>query len=299
MIASPLPDFTFPVIALAPDTAAVDPRDSGIRAFNSVHELTRTFMPMVDTRLGWTFVDLQGRCWEATSSKVVGRAEHWPKSLLPSFFYDPQYRLVHAFAEQSPMSFDAVKSRLFAKVKANPQFWGADAGWKFQELREAESLRDLVKTDAELAAEREAGAIERLKPEPLWWQWLSWEGRCSRRGFVAAMALIAGWMLIAWRTTMPTIVIMFIVALILWVSAIVRRLHDLRLSGWWVVPWWLWVQFCLSGYKFAPQWGQSALFWSGWLSTAGLFGCLCLWPGTRGPNRYGFSREGPAAVRTA
>ena len=49
------------------------------------------------------FALLAGRRMEELS-----RAEHWPKSLLPSFFYDPQYRLVHAFAERSPINSGTV-----------------------------------------------------------------------------------------------------------------------------------------------------------------------------------------------
>jgi uncharacterized membrane protein YhaH (DUF805 family) len=236
-------------------------------------------------------VDLQGRCWEATSSKVVGRAEPWPKSLSPQVLYDPEYRMVHEFAERAPMSFDAVKSRLFQKVRANPEFWGAATGWKYQELREAESLRDLIRTDAELAAEQEADVIARLRPMALWLQWLSWEGRCSRRMFVAAMALIAFWVWVAWRTTMPTILIMLIPALSLWVSAIIRRLHDMGLSGGLIVPWWLWVFFCASIYEVLPSAGQAAVFWLGWISTVCVFGALALRPGTPRPNRYGYGRR--------
>jgi hypothetical protein len=95
-----LPDFAFPVVAWAPRVATGDEGDDGIRKFAGHHELTRTYMPEADLRLGWTFVDTRGRCWEAVSAKVIGRAESWPKSLLPNVFYDPEYRLVFEFAER-------------------------------------------------------------------------------------------------------------------------------------------------------------------------------------------------------
>jgi uncharacterized membrane protein YhaH (DUF805 family) len=182
--------------------------------------------------------------------------------------------------------FGAVKSRLFAAVTANPSAYPEEYGWsRRQELRSAKRLSDLIKSE-------EARAIERLKPAPLWWQWLFWEGRCSRLAFLAAVAgLVAVWRgmgLIGLTTPVFLAIVSLSGALLL--SAIVRRLHDLKLSGWWMAAWWLWSWICLEIHNFAPDIGGVMIaVWLWWIPNLCIFGCLGLRPGTVGPNRYGYA----------
>ncbi len=284
--------FSFPVIAWAPEPATGDPFDDGTREILTLRDLTTIYFPETDLRLHWTFVDAEGRSWEAVSSRVVGRADAWWTRALPKWLYHPRYRLALEFAERPPAPFDKVKSRLFAAVTANPEAYrdgyGAD---RRKQLRGAKSLSDLIKSE-------EALAIERLEPSALGWQWLLWEGRCSRLGFLIALAGIVGaWVAMGW---IGFKLLLFLATLIasgaFGMSAIVRRLHDLRLSGWWMVPWFAWTFFCAEIHDIARDTGGPIVAgWLWWIPNLFILGFLALWPGTPGPNRYGFASRGDSS----
>lgn len=298
--ASQLPAFAFPVMAWAPEPATGDIGDDGIREFRTPGDVATTYMPESDLRLGWTFVDVEGRCWEVVSSQVIDSAyPSWTRAT-HGWIGEPRYRLALEFAERPPMAFDAVKSRLFAAVKANAQFYRFDRRGRLQELRDAQSLRDLIKTEDELAAEREAHAIARLSSQALWWQWLFWEGRCSRRSFLAGFVVVctAIWLVVdVLKLQMPMFLIILIGCLVLGMSMVVRRLHDLRLSAWWTALWFVWSFLCGSIHDLARDTGGPIVAgWLWWISNVFIFGCLALWPGTRGPNRYGHSRQGARQI---
>lgn len=128
--------------------ATGDAGDDGIRMFYGPKELALTYMPKVDTRLGWTFVDSRHRCWEAVSVKMLGRAKSWPMSLLPGLLYDTQYRLIFDFAERPSISFDAIRSRLLAAIRANPRHYSQGYGSeRRRELLSAQTVEELTKPD--------------------------------------------------------------------------------------------------------------------------------------------------------
>ena len=166
-----LPSFSYPVIAWAPEPATGDPGDDGTRSFLAAREVVTTYFPDSDLRQGWTFVDREGRSWEAVSSTVTGRADWW-SYLFPRWLLTPAYRLALEFEERPSIPFDAVKTRLHLAVTANPQIVGY-ARDRRAELRAAKDLGDLIKSD-------EALAIERLQPSS-WWDWIAGTGRCPRR----------------------------------------------------------------------------------------------------------------------
>lgn len=289
---STMPAFVFPVVAWAPEPATGVPGDDGVRQFLTAVDIQTAYLPE-DLRLGWTFVDVNGCCWEAVSSRVVGGAYPWWARLSRGWIWDRRYTLAVAFVERPPMSFDAVKSRLFAAVSANPEaypdYYAAD---RRQELRQAASLRDLIKTEEQLA-------VERLQPVSLWWQWLFWEGRCSRRGFLAGFAGIAVglWVGVALlRVQMPWFLVITAAAALLATSLVVRRLHDLGRTGWWITAWFLFNWLCAQAYELLTAASLKSLAAVGWQAvTLGLLGLLAVLPGTRGDNRYGFGRRGPQA----
>ena len=258
-------------------------------------------MPEDDLRLGWTFVDVEGRCWKAVSSRVVGHAYPWWARLTRGWVWHRRYSLAIEFAQRPTMSFDAVRSRLLAVVKANPKFYGADRRDYVQQLRSAVSLRDIIKTAEELASAREARAIENLRPETFWWQWLFGEGRCSRLAFMIALVLVPtviGFET-AWRIPMPIFLVLLLPCMILWTSAIVRRLHDLRRTGWWLAAWLLFGLVCALAHEQISNSIVRAMAENIWLAgTMAVLGFLAFAPGTRGPNRYGFA-PGPAYLRRA
>ena len=284
-----LPNFSYPVVAWAPEPATGDPGDDGTRGFVGPRGVVTTYFPDSDLRQGWTFVDRDGRSWEAISSVVVGRADWWTR-LLPGWLVTPAYRLSLEFAERSPVSFDAVKTRLHLAVTANPQI--ADyARQRRAELREARHLGDLVKSD-------EARAIERLGPTS-WWDWIAGTGRCPRRWFMVvggAIVLAASWLLGA-STVVPFPIwlgaIMALAALT--ISLIVRRLHDLRLPGWWLLSWF--PISMVSAFVYERAQNDLAASFAAWTwqgLTLGALAILAMWPGTRGDNRYGRARNSAA-----
>jgi uncharacterized membrane protein YhaH (DUF805 family) len=222
------------------------------------------------------------------SSRVTGRADAWWTRALPEWIHHPQYRLAYDFAERPPVSFDTVKSRLFAVVTANPQAYPGGYGRnRRQELRAARSLSDLIKSE-------EALAIERLEPTAWWRQEFFGEGRCSRRAFLAAVAgLVAVWLGVGRiGVTGSVLVAISLVSGAFGLSAVIRRLHDLRLSGGWTMLWLAWSMLCALIHDFAGKSaGPIVAGWLWWMPNLCIFGCLALWPGTRGPNRYGYSKQ--------
>jgi uncharacterized membrane protein YhaH (DUF805 family) len=283
---SQLPVFVFPVIAWTPHPATGEAGDDGTRSFLALDDVTITYMPESDLRLGWTFVDAEGRCWEAVSSRVIGRAEAWWARWWPGWFYDRKYRLAMDFAERPPITFDGVKTRLHAGVTANPQAYRGYTRQRRNELGSAQSLRDLIKSEETLA-------IERLRPEPLWWQWLFAEGRCSRLTFVGVMAVLTVlvalvWLVIVWRQLPAPALLLILVLSLMSLSAVVRRLHDLRRSAWWIAAWFLFSFLCAFVHDTASIPAVKMVAASTWqITTLCVLAFLALAPGTRGPNRYG------------
>ena len=280
------PPFTFPAVAWAPEPGTGSPCDDGIRELLTPRDLTSIYFPETDLRLGWTFVDAEGRCWKAVSSRVTGRADPWWTRALPKWLHHPRYRLDVVYAERPPVPFDKVKTRLFAAVSANPQAYGGDYGRsRREELRAAGSLRDLIKSHEELA-------IARLQPSAWWKGLLLWEGRCSRLTFLTAGAVVATlmWFAIAWRLPMPSFLIILLLGFSYAMSVIVRRLHDLRRTGWWTAIWLLFNMVCAQIHDSAQDptiKATAAVLWQA--ATMAALAFLAVAPGTRGANRYGFA----------
>jgi uncharacterized membrane protein YhaH (DUF805 family) len=279
-----LPDFAFPVVAWAPEAATGDPTTDGTLEFVSARWIAATQLPETDRRLGWTFVDAEGRCWEVMSSQVAGRADGWLTWLLPRRFYSPTYNLNLDFEDRPPVAFDQVKSRLFTAVRANPKFHRGYARERLQQLRQAESLADLIKSD-------EARAIERLQPTSLVMDWLTGDGRCSRLSFFVLEATILIGLLTGMRivaVAFPVSLTIVVLSLVFGLSAVIRRLHDLRLTGWWLSPWFLWSWVCAGVHDHVREPVLRTAAASAWqISTLCALLILTLWSGTRGPNRYG------------
>lgn len=280
--------FVFPVIAWAPEPVTGDACDDGTRGFLTARDVVTTCFPDDDRRLGWTFVDVEGRSWEAVSSRVIGRADPWWARALPKWLWHPRYRLALDFEERPSMPFDAVKTRLFSAVSANPRYYREYARDRRDELRAAENLNDLVMS-------AEARAIRELRPTPLWSQWLFWEGRCSRITFVGFTAafLTAAWVGVSWLRLPPLVLLTTLgLGLLLWISTLVRRLHDLRLTGWWSMAW-LVASFpsavIVDSISDPTVKAGAAATWQ--IATLVALAFLALAPGTRGPNRYGLSRR--------
>jgi uncharacterized membrane protein YhaH (DUF805 family) len=283
-----LPSFTFPVIAWGPEPATGDPGDDGTRSFVEPREVVTTWFPDRDLRRGWTFVDREGRSWEAVSSTVTGRADWWSR-FIPRWLLTPAYRLALEFEERPPVSFDAVKTRLHLAVTANPQIPGY-ARDRRAELRAAKDLGDLIKSE-------EAWAIERLQPSAWWWQWVVGEGRCSRRWFLlagAAIVLTGSWLLGASSLVPFPIWLGSVMALAAFsLSTLARRLHDLRRTGWWVFVWIPISIVCAFVYERTQSdvvAEAAARIWQGLTLSALVL--LAVLPGTRGANRYGYGRRG-------
>jgi uncharacterized membrane protein YhaH (DUF805 family) len=80
--------------------------------------------------------------------------------------------------------------------------------------------------------------------------------------------------------------VVFVLAWIVGLSLTVRRLHDLELSGWWILAIWIVPAALEAG---AVQWLNNPQLGSTLSSVAALLiGLwLCLAPGTRGANRFG------------
>src|SRR5690349_5609227 len=80
--------------------------------------------------------------------------------------------------------------------------------------------------------------------------------------------------------------VVFVLAWIVGLSLTVRRLHDLGLSGWWILAIWFVPAALEAG---AVQWLNNPQLGSTLSSVAALLigVWLCLAPGTRGANRFG------------
>lgn len=110
-------------------------------------------------------------------------------------------------------------------------------------------------------------------------------------GFTVAF-LTAAWVGAYWLRLSPSALLVSLVpGFLLWISTLVRRLHDLRLMGWWLMAW-LVLSFPFgvivnSASEPAVTTGAAAT-WQ--IATLAALACLALAPGTRGSNRYGLAR---------
>lgn len=289
------PVFTFPVVAWTPVPATHDPTDSGVRDFRSLEELSTNYLADEDLRLGWTFVDVNGRAWECVGSQVVGRAgplwvRIWPRWLV----FDARYRLAMDFLERPPLSFPEVRQRLLAAVAANRRFYGFEARHRRHELGEAQSLRDVVKSP-------EQRAVERLTPVSFWSQWLSAEGRCSRRAFAPSIAAIFVLSVLIsastiWVTAFPLFLLGLFAFAGLSVSLLIRRLHDLGRSGGWLALAGAFTLLCAFAHDVTAEPTIRTVFAPTWqISMLGGLTFLALAPGQKRHNRFGFARGLDAA----
>ncbi len=281
-----LPAFAFPVQAWAPEPATDDPYNDGTVAFLTPSEVATTLFPG-PLFVGWTFVDNRGRCWEVASSGISGRADGWWTRVLPASIYRPRYRRTYSFLERPAMEFDQVKERLLLAVEANPAFYG-DEGAQF-----AKEKLETVSCLAELFASDDAFVAEMFEPHVWWRRWLFLKGRCSRIEFAAVFAVAAPVGLAALRLAEGrdpsglAFGALAFAALLVAISASVRRLHDLGASGWWLLLGKPWLVTQLYFHDHPEAVGESPILvrvvWT--VSLLGL-AYLALWPGTRRPTAY-------------
>ena len=123
-------------------------------------------------------------------------------------------------------------------------------------------------------------------------EWLSWRGRVRRRrywqSYVLPIAVLAGLLgnalgRLASATPATVALLLAMAAPIIWLHAVgaIRRLHDCGFSGWWYVLWWA----ALIADEIA---GGVQMLWLLDALALGLIPfALGIWPGTRGPNRFG------------
>lgn len=288
-----LPAFVFPVIVWAPEAATGDPDADGTLGFLEACEIATTYFPE-PMFLGWTFVDNAGRSWEVTGSYVQGRADAWWTRALPTWISTPRYRRSFEFVERPPVAFDAVKDRMALAMKANPEFYSGYEDFARERLEAATSLSNLFHSE-------EAAAAESFEPLAWWRQWAFMKGRCSRLIFAAAVAVAAlGVALAMWWGEGSLGGLLLVCAALLFASvflaiaAMVRRLHDLGLSGWWLLLGKPWLVAQLYFHDHPAAAGESpSIVWLLWAVGVFVLGALTLWPGTPGPNRYGFGRLVP------
>lgn len=287
-----LPDFAFPLAAWSPDPATGDADDDGVREIHDVEDLTRIYFPKTDLRRGWMFVDAKGRCWEAVATRVAGRADPLWARILPEWLHARSYRLVYEFEARAPMTFDAVKTRLFAAVTANPQAYEHhQRRSRLALLREANTLRDVIKSPGEWAAER-------WSPTPWWSQWLSGEGRCTRLAFATTLGLV----LISMITAFAVLGVMeadgrvlfgvgLVAAAVVW-SAVIRRQHDIGLSAWLGMGlWFVWSMVWALIHDHADaSWAVTAAVRIWQATTIAAVVALAVWPGQRARNAHGPGR---------
>jgi uncharacterized membrane protein YhaH (DUF805 family) len=283
---SDLPAFAFPMMAWAPEPATDDPYNDGTIAFLTPSEVATTLFPG-PLFVGWTFVDDRGRCWEVESSGVSGRADGWWTRVLPASIYRPRYRRTYSFLERPAMGFDVVKKRLLLAVEANPAFYGEDgAQFAREKLNSVSRLAELFPSDEAIDAE----ASEPL----LWWrQWLFLKGRCLRITFAVVFGVAAPVGLAALRLAGRddpsgfAFGALAFTALLIAIAASVRRLHDLGVSGWWLLLGKPWLVTQLYFHNHPEAVGESPILvrvvWT--VSLLGL-AYLALWPGTRRPTAY-------------
>jgi uncharacterized membrane protein YhaH (DUF805 family) len=288
---SDLPTFAFPVMAWAPEPATEDPYNDGTVAFLTLSEVATTFFPG-PLFVGWTFVDDKGRRWEVTSSGVSGRADGWWTRVLPASIYRARYRRTYTFLERPAIGFDQVKERLLLAVEANPAFYGDDgARFARERLNSVSRLADLFPSE---------GTFDAEASEPLvWWrQWLLLKGRCSRITFAVVFGVAAPVSLAALRLAERddpsglAFGAMAFAALLIAIAASVRRLHDLGVSGWWLLLGKPWLVMQLYFHNHPEAVGESPVLvrvvWT--VSVLGV-ACLALWPGTRRPTAYVYGEQ--------
>jgi uncharacterized membrane protein YhaH (DUF805 family) len=295
---SDLPAFVFPVLAWSPDPATGVPFADGVRCFRTPRDVV-TIRWLDQQPIGWTFVDSEGRRWEVAAVRVIDRLSARLLRVFSNLIPGTEYRLAYEFMERSPTTVDEVRNRLLAAVRANPTFYRYGAGrQRRQQLLAAEQLSDLIvpeKTDEEYA-------IEHLQPVGFWGRWFFGEGRCSRRLFAATIAGLLALHAAIWTAWMVSPVgfvrpgrIYFAILLmsaIAFGSAIIRRLHDLRRSGWWPISAFAWGMVCAVIHDvFRDTGGAIVAGWLWWTPVLCVLACLAVLPGTPGPNRYGFGSQ--------
>lgn len=295
---SDLPTFVFPVLAWSPNPATGVPFADGVRCFRTPRDVV-TIRWLDERPIGWTFVDSEGRRWEVAAVRVIDRLRARLLRVFSNLIPGAEYRLAYEFMERSPTTVEEVRTRLLAAVEANPTFYRYGAGrQRRQQLLAAEQLSDLIvpeKTDEEYA-------IEGLQPVGFWGRWFFGEGRCSRRLFAATIAGLLALHAAIWLAYMliPKLPILpgriyfgiSLISVIAFGAAIIRRLHDLRLSGWWLISAGAWAIVCAVIHDvFGDTGGAIVAGWLWWTPVLCVLACLAVLPGAPGPNRYGFGRQ--------
>jgi uncharacterized membrane protein YhaH (DUF805 family) len=123
------------------------------------------------------------------------------------------------------------------------------------------------------------------------------KGRCSRISFAAVFSFAApvGFAALTHAERGDPSELAFgalaFAALLIAMAASIRRLHDLGVSGWWLLLGKPWLVMQLYFHDRPEAVGESPIIvrvvWA--VALLGL-GCLALWPGTSGPNAYGFGK---------
>lgn len=303
---SDLPAFVFPVLAWAPEPATGVAFLDGVRCFRTPRDVV-TIRWLDEQPFGWTFVDSEGRRWEVAAVRVINLSSARLKAAFLFWIPGAEYRLAYQFVERSPATVDDVRNRLLAAVKTNPTFYRHGAGRRRRKrLLAAEQLSDLIVPEQT----EEEYAIEHLQPPGFWGRWFFGEGRCSRRGFASTIAGLLGLHAAIWLAVMviPILLILpwriyfaiFLLSVIAFGSAIIRRLQDLRLSGWWLISAPAWGMVCAVIHDvFRDTSGAIVASWLWWTPVFCVLACIAVLPGTPGPNRYGFGRQKDVQVATS
>lgn len=142
---SDLPAFVFPVFAWSPNVATGQTDDDGTREFRTPWDVVTITAPEPYYQ-GWTFVDSEGRCWEAVGCRVTNPVQARVIQALSIWFRKAEFRLAFEFVEHPPVTFETVRERLLAAIAANPQFdgFGTGLGRRLQRrLRAAKRFSDL------------------------------------------------------------------------------------------------------------------------------------------------------------
>lgn len=291
---SDLPAFAFPVLTWGPNVATGEPSGHGIGIFYQPQDVVMLAWPEGNRRLGRTFVDSDGRCWEIVAERVTRTVPVFLMKLVSLSLYKAEYRMRYEFVERPPMTVEAVREFLIAALTADRALYRGREGREYRkQVETARQMSDFFTPRVSL----EQDAINGLVPVSLPKQWLTWKGRCSRWAFAAAWAMIGAFWLRIWLDpnapeprSMP-VMLATVATGFVGLSLVVRRLHDLRRTGWWGAYWGLWTMICAWIHDTDKD-GAAAVVagWLWWTVTACMVVCLSILPGTRGPNLYGFGR---------